>query len=567
MADYNGLIQHSFALQNLDSSQPFPKGSVKAMVGARFAHQASGCDGFQLEEIPIAKCEQEAACSPLLEQGLTTLDPQRRARFFEWNRKDCRYERPLPNAFSWADREEGEAAKEAEKHWERVIFAKCNEGGEPSFNDLLVRGCDSGEGEAQAVSRMLCELLGARRSMLFGLALANKFVNVALPHAVLTQAGDSDPGCGHPKPVEPWILQPVLSLIRIGPNGGEFRRMYCLSFFLVPVKGPCFEARAMRKGEIKKMVNAGWGLSLSPPNLPRFDLDGPLVRYTTSIEPVAEKILGPDARDLTLRKTIEAVTCAVATRMAFAPGAGVGQGARREIGDEVVSALGNSRVSSVTVVDGEFDAKCLYDRKSEDAFPGALKELMPKLAGRVRVPLHKPAGENPKYRLDRPFIDHGDYAIGVLPSNRCLLVASDEEEQRGRWESGLMQAGWIAYSVIASASAIGTMRAINQDLEKVDLSDPSKVVPIEHNVSVDLHEIYDLDITWEAYRHRYRSLRELLGITNDYKALHGKLDALFRETSAQFEVKTQLEVSRLNKWITVLAVLTLIVAIIALFVH
>jgi hypothetical protein len=155
----------------------------------------------------------------------------------------------------------------------------------------------------------------------------------------------------------------------------------------------------------------------------------------------------------------------------------------------------------------------------------------------------------------------------VLPSNRCLVGASDATKQRGRWESGLMQAGWLAYSVIASASAIGTMRAINRDLEKVDRSEPSKIVKIEHDVSVDLHEIYDLDITWEAYRLRYRRLRERLGITSDYKALHGKLDALYRETSAGFEKEAQQRLSKLTKWIAWLTVLVVVVGILGIVLH
>ncbi len=120
-----------------------------------------------------------------------------------------------------------------------------------------------------------------------------------------------------------------------------------------------------------------------------------------------------------------------------------------------------------------------------------------------------------------------------------------------------MQAAWIAYMAIGAASAIGTMRGIDRDLEKVKKSDPSEIGNIEREVTVDLHEIYDLDITWEAFRHRYRRLREQLGITSDYEALHRKLEALYRETSARFEATTQERLVWLTAAIVILSALIL----------
>jgi hypothetical protein len=409
--------------------QPFQGDGVKEMVSGRFAHKADGCGGFQVEEIPVQKRERGSVCSPLLEADLTTLDSRSRARFFEWDRELCKYERPLPNALLWANRKGKEEERGREEHWETTVFAKVNEGGTPSVNDLLVRGCDPGSSEANAVSQMLCELLAARRSMLFGLALADKFVNVTLPYAILTSAPERDPKCGNPKPAGSWILQPVVSLIRIKRDGSDFRRMYCLSFFLVPFTGPCFEARAMRKREIETMVNAGWGLSTCPPNLSRFDVSGPLPCYATRLEPLVEQVLHPDEPDsgaaasqeegeevtwqgLTLRKATEAITYAVARRMALAPASTGDDRVRREIGDEVVSALGNSRVSAVTVIDPEFVTEDeLDDPNPEKALPGALGELMPTLARRVRIPLGEQVGDSHHYRLDRPYIDHHDYAL------------------------------------------------------------------------------------------------------------------------------------------------------------
>ena len=76
---------------------------------------------------------------------------------------------------------------------------------------------------------------------------------------------------------------------------------------------------------------------------------------------------------------------------------------------------------------------------------------------------------------------------------------------------------------IGAAMATGMVRSIYDDIEKVDDTKPKEVAKIEREVVVDLHEIYDLDITWEQYRHRYYLLRDRLGITRDYKSLQVEL--------------------------------------------
>lgn len=546
MSSFNGLIQHSFALENHKARRLFRGYNVKEMVSERFALPA-----FEVAEFPsqgdAARPGIDAARygSPLLEGGLTTLDPKRRARFLKRN-PDGKYGEDLPPAFSWANAQGESWQEERRRPWDRLVFAKQEANRELSFNDFLVTESPVQEPQAQAVSELLCELLGARRSMLFGLALANRFVNVVLPPALLTPVpGDEW------EPAGQWILQPLISLVRVGHDGLDCRRMYSLSFFLIPVKGPERRERKMSGLEMERMVNAGWGLAASPTGFPEFELSGPLSRYVALLEPEMDTEWG----SLTLRRATEAVTFAVALRMAQGRSGTAKPRVREEIGDEVVSAFGNSRVSSVLAVD-RLDRTHLDDPRPGKAFPRALESAMGSLAGRARIPSPSSTPDD-RYRLDRPYIDHEDYAIGVLPSNRCLVMISDRKAQFGRWDSGLMQAAWIAYTAIGAAGAIGTMRAINRDLEIVDRSNPNDIAAIEHEVAVDLHEIYDLDITWEAFRLRYRRLRKQLGITSDYEALRGKLEALYRETSAHFEARSELRLLVLTAAIVALSFLIL----------
>ncbi len=585
---FDGLIQHSFALRMADDRRPFHGRSTYERIAERFS-LSGGTDKVKFCVTPVGCLADEnkkgelAPYSPLVQQGLTTVAPQGLAFL---KRSDGGYEhytQPLPKALCWADKTGKEETQTEKAPWERFIFARREENKQPlSLNDFLVeaRPCGSSEAAERSVSQVLCQLLAHRRSKLFGLALANRFVNVMLPHARLKPEPDNSEWRKHMSAcglaAGSWVLQPLVSLIRIGLDGGDFRRMYSLTFFLIPVNDSDRGDREMPECEIEGIVNAGWGLASSrwPSKLPPFTMSGPLYDYISHLAPpVSRSLLGAGEDDddgingetanssspLTLRQAIEAIMFVVALRMAQGPSARADMRIKRRIGDDVVTSLGSSRVSSVVVVDPKF-AKAT-DPSSDEGFPGSLGSLMCTLAGEARIAPSSSIAERQKFRLDRPFFDRPDYAIGVLPSSSCLVTTVDLKEQCGRWESGLMQAGWIAYMAIGAATAIGTMRAFDRDLEGMEDSDPSKIAEIEGEIAVDLHEIYDLDITWDAYRRLYRVLRERLGITRDYQTLQEKMQALDRETTTRYEDKTQKQLVWLTVAIVALTVLLLIVAI------
>jgi hypothetical protein len=563
-----------------DDRRPFHGHSTFERVGERFALPGRGDVKFcvtPVRDMANEKNEEEeelAPYSPLVKHGLTTVEPQGIA-FVERKSGDGKYiQKQLPSAFSWAD-QYGE-----KEDWRRFIFASRSEDRTISLNDFLVEA-DPGhlsERAARSVSQVLCQLLAHRRSMLFGLALANRFVNVMLPHALLTKSGDAEPQikCTCGSAPGRWILQPLVSLIRTGPDRCDFRRMYSLTVFLIPVIDSTCQDREMPECEIDGIVDAGWGLASSPwpAKLPKFDVDGPLPGYASRLagfdlssllrsarEP-KQQCEDPDTKTwslLTLRQATEAIMYSVALRMAQGPTARAGIRVKQGIGDDVVTSLGSSRVSSVVVVDPEF-AKAIGP-PGDEVFPGSLGSLMCTLAGEARIAPPSSIAQRQKFRLDRPFFDRRDYAIGVLPSTNCVVATVDPKGQRGREESGLMQAAWIAYMAIGAATAIGTMRAFDRDLERMEGSKPTKIAKIEGEIAVDLHEIYDLDITWNAYRHLYRLLRDRLGITRDYKTLQEKMQALDRETTTRYEDSTQKQLVWLTAVIVALTVLLLIITL------
>jgi hypothetical protein len=220
-------------------------------------------------------------------------------------------------------------------------------------------------------------------------------------------------------------------------------------------------------------------------------------------------------------------------------------------------------MSSVLVVDNTLTRQALKYPATGAGPPGKLGTLMGTLAGETCIPRScswTPA-QRRKYRLDRPFYDWDSYAVGVLPTNPCMVTTSSGCAQEGRFDSGLIQAGNAAYMTIGAATAIGTLRAIDRDLERMEGAEPTKIAEIEGEIAVDLHEIYDLDITHEGYRHLYRLLRDRLGITRDYKTLQGKMQALDSETTTRHEVKAQAQLAWLTVAIVALTVLLLIVTI------
>lgn len=563
----NGLIQHSFALQIDREHRPFRGAIADDRVRERFA---AGVEGFDVR--PVAHLENGgevggiADHSPLVQAKRTSV----RALIAPTLQAPPDGDPPLlPAAFSWADGDETDVRYEVDEV--KFLFAQAHDEGKVSHNEFLVVG-EGVDGEPSKISRLLLELVAHRRSRLFGISLASRIGNVLLPHAILTQQGDT---AENSTPVEPplWFLQPLISAIRDGQDERELRSTYTLSLFLVPIDGWECKSRKMSRDEIEKTVNAGWGLASGPPTLPKFHLEGPLPNYIGRLAPrdVLENLTPRatstasaegEAIPLTLRQVTEAIAYAVGLRMAEGSAGVAAERTKRRIADDVIASLGSARVSSVVIVDPHLESRDVRKPVRENGPPGLLKRLMRELSGAPRSPGVWTSRDREKYRLDRPFVDDATYVVGVLPHNRCLIVASAKKAQHRFRESALMQAGSVAYMTIGAANAIGTMRAIDRDLEKLEDADPSKIAKVEAEIAADVHEIFDLDITRETYRQLYHRLRDRLGIDEDYRTLQDKMGSLYRATSTVHEKRSQLQLAWLTAAIVVLSLLILVGTII-----
>lgn len=566
---FHGLIQHSFALRLTKRHEPFAGPGYLAQIRERFAFPADEGGAFEVEPVcePAIQDGSGGNCrdghiaehSPLVRFGRTSVHPLG----IGFSGADgSSADPPLPPAFKWA--EKGEDPTDPRQDGPTFVFGRvCPETGRVECNDYLVRppGCET---ETEALSRSLLEILAHKRSRLLGLALANRILSVMLPHAVLTPVGKDDKTTADGS----WFVQPLVSLIRDGQVKTGLRDSYSLTLLIVPIASGGFGKRTMTGEEIDRTVNAGWGLATTPTREkpPRFRPSGPLLDYlprlaapvdpATLLRPSGSTRADAPGGSITLRQGTEVLALGLGLRLAQGSTGRATEQTIRRIGDDVVTSLGSARVSSVLVVDDLSEEEIF--RKKEP--PRRQRALMAEISRETRPP-GKPSGYR-KYRLDRAFVDDRTYIVGVVPAKRCLVVFCSAKDQHGWYQSGLMQAGSLTHMTIGAATAIGTLRAIDRDLEELAPDSPEKIAVIDDEIATDLCEIYDLDITSEEYRSLYRLLSERLGIRRDYEALQDKMTTLYRATSTRHEAAEQ---KRLNQQTFIFAVLTLLVGILAIF--
>ena len=461
---FEGLIQHSFALQLSKESRAFRGRTTLERIAKRF--DIGEFRSQPVGEIVAPPFRSRADHSPLTKSGLTTLESLT-AKFIGPEPPV----RKLPDAFKWAEQGKDRPIYEEP----RLIFAdKFDDDRHASLNDFIITGETDSE-STRDISQTLLELMAHKRSRLFGFALANRFVNVALPHAILKPLSGREGGFDE---TALWFVQPLVSFIRGGRIRSRLRTTYSLTLFLLPVrccKGSLSE-RSMTVCEIVQLVNSGWGLAAAPPpsSIQDFKVEGPLLRYLSCLAgfdlhelkpmPTRGHCISNACHPVTVRQASERIAFGVSLSVAQGQTGRASSATARRIGNDVVMSLGSARVSSVVVVDGDLSS-CKVKRPPRcEPFPGSLASLMEALGKSSRAPLGCD-GKAPKYRLDRPFVDSDLYAIGVLPAKRCTVVVSRKGAQWGVKESALMQAGSVAYMTIGAATAIGTMREIDRRLE------------------------------------------------------------------------------------------------------
>jgi hypothetical protein len=574
--DLHGLIQHSFAVRVSRALDPL-YAREEIPNARRLLQTIFAPDGFVLGQAEVEYDPEDDgrgrpwSHSALVRHRQTTIEPRR----FVFKDRDKGLEdrrEILPAPLAWSGDGCGSGSDD-EDRWEGFVVGGVERSGETRDKDFLVEPKTGAEEEGATLSRLLCQLLAHRRSRLFGLPLARETVNVLLPHALL-------------EPNEPtgskrngWFAQPALSLFYVYGCRG-FRPIFSFSLFLIPydASGTGLPGRTMSKEEMHDSVRNQWTLvtAFNPEQRTGFSVSGPLGGYLSSVAGPAMSSLGMriangtwtgangegDGQRLTLRTFTEATLFAITLRMTRGSSSLPAKRVRREIGDRVLTALSASRVSSVVVVDDNCDGVPDTSRAPGTCTKPDLSTLLTDVAREIsrpyRIPHRIASTGEAGYRLDRYFFDTDQYATAVLPTSRCVVTVGNRCAQQGLERSAFLEAGWTAYMVIGAATATGMIRSVFRDISRSDRSKPDSIADIEREAMVELHETYDLEIMTEAYRSRYRLLRERLGITAEYQALSDKLEALYRETSTRYEGRSERRLQLLT-WAT--AILSAVIAV------
>jgi hypothetical protein len=578
----NGLIQHSFALRVSPELRPFYAREgvpdAERLLRRLFAPSQPGGEArFELGDAgvePVADPRRANAPrrSPLVASHETSIQP-RSLPFKEEAGRPLPDHSPLRTLLDWTD--DG-CGKEVDRGWQGFVIAGRERSEEALQKDFLVVDRADEDGCGPRTSELICQLLAHRRSRLFGLPLARDTFNILLPRALLSPA--SDPSLG-------WFAQPALSLFYVYGRRG-FRPIFSFSLFLLPCKigpesaacGPVAGSRTMTAEEIRDSVRDQWPLATafnrdagdaahgSTSQAGALTVSGPLVDYLAATAGNALRALGfdladgswtrvgePEGDSLTLRSFTEATFFALVLRMTRGSAALPPRKTRQAIGDRVVTALSASRVSSVVLVDNSCKKVSGGRKKCPRPDPGA---LLGTASAEISKPYRVTGGathDGDAHRIDQDFFDTDNYAIGVLPADRCVVMAGDRCAQRGFEASALLEAGWAAYMTIGAATATGMIRSVFRDIARSKRSKPDAIADLEREAMVDLHETYDLEITTEIFRNRYRLLREELGINAEYRALSDKLKALYRETSTRFDARSEQRLTLLTWAIVILS--------------
>ncbi len=151
----------------------------------------------------------------------------------------------------------------------------------------------------------------------------------------------------------------------------------------------------------------------------------------------------------------------------------------------------------------------------------------------------------PEDRIDDVSCSDVDYMTWRIPRRRCLLTAMGVGNEHFPGYSMLAASGWIGHMLVGAASATETMLELAMKTSQPGhLAEQARAA---YESTIELEEMYDLDVTWLMYGQFFRNIRGKLGIDEQYTAIRERVTLLGRYTEVQESVATREKNSEMSR--------------------
>jgi len=232
------------------------------------------------------------------------------------------------------------------------------------------------------------------------------------------------------------------------------------------------------------------------------------------------------------------------------------------LSDEVLRAVRLNGMWSTLVVSEEFDP---FDprrpriedgtwwpparpqpsvRPPADGVPPSVLAMLDALGDRDGMPI------SPTDRVDQG----GDASRGalswVVPNRRSLVTAYTAGRELFPGPSALYLFSWFGHMLVSIASAgamIGTLTLeanYSRNNEVVELARESYLLTLE------MEEMYDVDLAWREYEQFYRQVRERVGLQGVFERARSRLDQLSQQAEVVTRARTERTLKHLQ-WVAV----------------
>jgi hypothetical protein len=411
--------------------------------------------------------------------------------------------------------------------------------------------------------RFLAELYAQRRSRIFAGHLSERIYNIWLTPGLIRPTDRVGSG---------FVILPFVTLVR-RPFRVELRRTIALSVVFVPVKithEESLSTRKMAQHEISQFVRSLAGASTHVPEHAdqQFELvNGPLKSYIDELAtqcrwPVTKNLAklarGEIAQDTvptrtsmesktirphgTIRQWVELFFTATAEPVFLSIEKAVRPNAarhKRTLSDEILRAIRLSTAWSMLVMSDDFTpfdgeqprivdgvwwplrhAHTSGAERVDDGVPPAVSQVLTSLVAENALPVTK--GD----RVDDMQCGLRGALIWRIAHLQCVVTVYRAKSNYFPDVSALYLFGWMSHALVGVTSVRAIVGALARESERSRDRDVAELAKRSHRLTLEMEEMFDLNVAWPEYGRLYTRIREGLGVEDVYRRARERLEQL-----------------------------------------